>query len=435
MSTKVDNIIDSLSFEFLEEHPKDAARCVEQMDGSDVAQLISSQSIPRALKLMQFMSQASIESMLSHLTPAKAINILNAMDTAPCAALLMRLEEKERNQYLENFPKNIASQLREYMSFPEDSAGRLMDKVSHTYYDYMTVGEAIKQIKSHKLTPSIYIYLVDSNAMLSGRVNLQQLLTADDSLLLSSLSAKVPASVGFLTPKSEVSEIFEKLKVDALPVVDAHGHMVGILYASKLIETLKENVLNDIQTMVGASADERALSSSFFSVKKRLPWLYINLITAFVAASVVGLFEGIISKYTALAVLLPVVAGQSGNAGAQALAVTMRGLSLREITVRHWFRVAIKEFSGGLISGVSIAVVCAIAVYFWSKSVGLSLVLFLSMLLSVAIACISGALVPIVLKKFGQDPAQSSSIILTTVTDVAGFFSFLGIASLLAKFL
>jgi magnesium transporter len=167
-------------------------------------------------------------------------------------------------------------------------------------------------------------------------------------------------------------------------------------------------------------------------VRKRLPWLHINLVTAFLAAAVVGLFEGIIAKITALAVLLPVVAGQSGNAGAQALAVTMRGLVLREISPRHWPRVLAKEAATGTINGIAVAVTTAAGVWIWSRSTGLVAVIAAAMVISMIAAGVAGALVPVVLRRLGQDPATASSIILTTVTDVVGFFSFLGIATLLA---
>jgi magnesium transporter len=197
----------------------------------------------------------------------------------------------------------------------------------------------------------------------------------------------------------------------------------------------QEEVSADIQTMVGASKEERALSKVSFAVRKRLPWLQINLLTAFLAASVVGIFEGTISRFTALAVLLPVVAGQSGNTGAQALAVTMRGLALREIRPRHWLRISFKEVNVALINGVAVALTTSLGVYAWSRSFGLALVIGVSMVISMAAAGLSGAVIPMVLIAFGQDPAQSSSIILTTVTDVVGFFSFLGIATLLAHML
>jgi magnesium transporter len=198
---------------------------------------------------------------------------------------------------------------------------------------------------------------------------------------------------------------------------------------------VQEETSLDIQTMFGASRDERALSPVTFAVRKRLPWLEINLLTAFLAASVVGLFESTIAQFTALAVLLPVVAGQSGNSGAQALAVTMRGLALREIGERHMFRVITKEIGTGLVNGVVIALTTALGVLVWSGSPGLALVIAVAMVISMAAAGFAGAGIPILLTAAGQDPAQSSSIILTTITDVVGFFSFLGIATLLAGML
>jgi magnesium transporter len=170
-------------------------------------------------------------------------------------------------------------------------------------------------------------------------------------------------------------------------------------------------------------------------VRKRLPWLQINLVTAFLAASVVGIFEETIARTTALAVLLPVVAGQSGNTGAQALAVTMRGLALREIRLRHWITVARKEVSVAFVNGIAVALTTSLGVYVWSRSAGIALVIGLSMVISMVAAGLSGAAIPMILTALKQDPAQSSSIVLTTVTDVVGFFSFLGIATMLAGML
>jgi magnesium transporter len=202
-----------------------------------------------------------------------------------------------------------------------------------------------------------------------------------------------------------------------------------------MIQAVEEESTADLLTMVGASAQERALSRVSFAVRKRLPWLQINLLTAFLAAAVVGLFESTIARFTALAVLLPVVAGQSGNTGAQALAVTMRGLAMREIRLQHWWPVALKEVQVAAINGVGVALTTSLGVLVWSRSPGLALVIGVSMILSMVAAGLAGAVIPMLLTAAGQDPAQSSSIILTTVTDIAGFLSFLGIATLLAGML
>lgn len=217
--------------------------------------------------------------------------------------------------------------------------------------------------------------------------------------------------------------------------MDFEGRLVGVLAYDVLIDAARDDATVDMQAMVGAGREERALSPVGYAVRKRLPWLQVNLLTAFLAASVVGLFESTIGAYTALAVLLPVVAGQSGNTGAQALAVTMRGLALREIRARQWLRICLKESGVALVNGVAVAATASLAVFLWSRSVGLALVIGSSMVLSMVAAGFSGAATPMALTALGQDPAQSSSIILTTVTDVVGFSSFLGIATLLSGML
>jgi magnesium transporter len=264
---------------------------------------------------------------------------------------------------------------------------------------------------------------------------MQDLALAEPNQRLADISRRIASAVQNLTPREEVVEILEQYKLPVLPVIDVNGRLVGVIHQAGLLTALQEETSLDIQTMVGASKDERALSKVPFAVIKRLPWLQINLLTAFLAAGVVGLFESTIAKFTALAVLMPVVAGQSGNAGAQALAVTMRGLALREISARHWLRVVWKEVNVGLLNGLAIALTTGVAVFFWSQSFGLSLVIGISMVLSMIAAGFSGAIIPIALTRMGQDPAQSSSIVLTTVTDVVGFASFLGIATLLAQML
>jgi len=296
-------------------------------------------------------------------------------------------------------------------------------------------GSAISQLRSQKVQRLGHMFLLDDTMRLAAKVDLQRLPLVDPQTPLAELAEPVRAFVFAMDPREEVYEKLNHDEVDVLPVVDLDMHLVGVVEGRELLDTVREELVTDMQTMVGAHKDERALSSSMFAVRKRLPWLQINLLTAFLAASVVGLFEDTIAQFTALAVLLPIAAGQSGNAGAQALAVTMRGLTLREITMRNWFSVMMKELGAGFVNGVGIALTCGLGVFVWSQSTGLALVIAMAMVVSMTIAGISGALVPMVLKRLGMDPAQSSSIVLTTVTDIAGFLSFLGIATLMAGML
>jgi magnesium transporter len=318
------------------------------------------------------------------------------------------------------------------MNYPENTAGRLMDpRVRHIRVD-LSVGEALDRLRTAKRRGLRELFVVDDNGRLAGRVELHDLAVADRSLPLRDITEPLQAAAQELDPREDVVDLLQNRLINELPVVNHDGRFVGVIHQSALMSAIEQETSIDIQTMVGASRDERALSSPVFAVRKRLPWLQINLLTAFLAATVVGLFEGTIAKVTALAVLLPVVAGQSGNAGAQALAVTMRGIVLREITMRSWPRMVWKEASVGLVNGLAVAVTTAIGVWFWSRSAGLVLVIAVSMVISMVIAGVAGAMTPILLNRFGQDPAQSSSIVLTTVTDVAGFMSFLGIATLLS---
>jgi len=322
------------------------------------------------------------------------------------------------------------------MAYPPDTAGRLMDPRVTSFRGEMTAAEAIERMRSFRKSRALReLFLIDDDGILSGRVEIQDLALAPPDQQLKQLARPVTAAVLDSAPKEEVVDRIEQQRVPAVPVVGVNGRLVGVIHQAALLTAVQEDASLDIQTMVGASKDERALSHTWFAVIKRLPWLQINLATAFLAAAVVGLFESTIAKFTALAVLLPVVAGQSGNAGAQALAVTMRGLALREISARHLPRVVFKEINVGLLNGIAVAAVCALGVWLWSDSFGLVVVIVVAMIISMVAAGFSGAAIPILLNRMGFDPAQSSSIVLTTVTDVVGFFSFLGVATWLQSWL
>jgi magnesium transporter len=279
------------------------------------------------------------------------------------------------------------------------------------------------------------VFVVGADGRLAGAVSLQELALAraDEEVggLVRGPAPRVAATAG----REEIVETMQGGRIASLAVVDYEERLLGVLRHATLVEAAEREASADIQSMVGASREERALSPVGFAVRKRLPWLQINLATAFLASAVVGLFEETIEKVTALAILLPVVAGQSGNSGAQALAVTMRGLVLREIRARSWPKVMRKELAVGALNGLAVALVCAGAVYLWSGSPGLSAVIGSSMVLAMIVAGLAGAAIPTVLSALGQDPAQSSSIILTTVTDVAGFLAFLGLARLFSAML
>ena len=425
----------SLARRFLLDYPNDAAQIIEDMDLTTAANVLSKQALYIQLPVWQLLVPNVAAALLNAMPEEFSKQLLSELSPHYAVKVLGQFEEERLQAYVQMLDTEVRHELTTLMAYPENSAGRLMDTRINHFRGDMTVEQAIALLRKAKLKTARSLFLVDSVGRLSGKVHLQDIAIAVPGTTLENLAQPVTAAVQNTAPNEEVSELFDKLKLFDLPVVDFNNQLLGIIYHDNLLKASKQESSSDVLAMVGASRQERALSKSVFAVKKRMPWLQINLITAFMAASVVALFENTIAQFTALAVLLPVVAGQSGNAGAQALAVTMRGLALREITTRQWVRVMRKEVAAGFMNGLCIAVTCGIGVYFWSGSIGLVIVICSSMVLAMIAAGFAGALVPIVLVRLGQDPAQASSIILTTVTDIAGFFAFLGIATLLAGML
>lgn len=435
MKTGAKAAVDALNQHFLLDYPREAAWRIESMPAHEVSTLLTELPLHVVMPVWNCLATDVEQTVFTLLPEPRAAELLAELEPARSAALLNRLDQDERERYMQRLNAQVAAELRALMQYRPDTAGQLMDPRVLAFRGEQTAQEALARLRLTKRRGLRELYLVDEDGRLDGRVDIQDLALADPDEMLARISRKIVDAVQVTEPREDVVEKMQQDAVTDLPVIDFDGHLVGVIRQAKLASAVQQETTLDIQTMVGASRDERALSSALFAVAKRLPWLQINLLTAFLAASVVGLFESTIAKYTALAVLLPVVAGQSGNAGAQALAVTMRGLVLREISLRHWPRVVFKELNVGLLNGLAVAATTALGVYIWSRSVGLVLVISAAMVISMVTAGFAGALVPIMLQRFGQDPAQSSSIILTTVTDVVGFFSFLGIATIFSAML
>jgi len=426
--------VDLLNRHFLLEYPSEAIEQIEGLEPTMAGLYLADQSIPLVLSILKRLTPDISSSVFSHLPDPVIQKLLVESNPNEMVTLLGQMTEGERERCLSLVDPSIKKDFAVMAAYPDNSAGRLMDTRFHVFRENMEVRQCLRRLRTSKYkTSRRTVFLVNSENQLSSRVEMQDLALAEPMQLLSELSFPIRAVVNPTDPREEVVAKLEEFKLANLPVVDLSGHLIGVVGYDALVKAAEEEATVDIQTMFGVSKDERALSKPGFAIRKRLPWLHINLVTAFLAAGVVGFFEDTIAKFTALAILLPVVAGQSGNAGAQALAVTMRGLALKEISIRQWATVVLKEATVGLVNGVAVALTTAVGVYFWSHSLGLSFVIGISMVISMVAAGIAGASVPIVLTRLGQDPATASSIILTTVTDIAGFMSFLGIATLLSS--
>ncbi len=425
----------ALTQRYLLDYPHEAARLFEAMPAGDAAALLGLQPPHAALRAWEALAPDVASDVLDRLPEPLALHLVAEAEPVASVAVLTQMEPATRETWLKRLDSEVARELRELLAYPDDCAGRMMDPRVSPLRRGMTVATAIERLRQIRRSGLRELFVIDDEGRLAGRVEVQDLALAARELPLADITRGVVAYVGDLDPREEVVETLQAHPITALPVVNVNGRFIGVIRQAELVAAVEEESSLDIQTMVGASPDERALSTPAFAVRKRLPWLQINLLTAFLAAAVVGLFEGTIAQFTALAVLLPVVAGQSGNAGAQALAVTMRGLVLREISLRHWPAVVGKEALTGLVNGVAVAATTGLGVYAWSRSPALVAVITLAMIISMLAAGLAGALVPMLLRRFGQDPATASSIILTTVTDIVGFFSFLGIAALFAPLL
>ena len=414
---------------------------------SEAAQILENFQVPDILRLIQSTTGKNAANLLACMSPPVATEVIMAMSTdllartlpemspAIAASLLQRLDKDLWMAILNRIASRSANEIRSYMEYPLDSVGSLMDPNVFTLPEDLTVEAAMAQVRIHGPKDIHDLYIVDRHHVLVGRLSVRDLLLIEPDERLQSVMHRDLSAIHPLESRDQIVELFSERLLFTIPVVDLDGHLLGVIRNQDIIKASQEDATADILTMVGANKDERPLSSVSFSVRKRLPWLQLNLLTAFLAAFVVGIFESTIAQFTALAVLLPVVAGQSGNTGAQSLAVVIRGLALRDIRPSEWLRVSGKEVYVAFLNGLAVAATACVAVALWSQSFGLTLVIGVSMIVSMVIAGLSGAVIPMTLKALKQDPAQSSSIVLTTVTDVVGFFSFLGLATLFSSLL
>lgn len=420
---------------YFTDHPDEAGQLLESFETDEIVRLIGSADPRTIAELMASMNPAVAAESLGKLQEGVGLSVIQAMSPGDAATLLARLKRTRQRALLGRLPAPLAKEIRLFLDYNPESVGSLMDARPFVLPEDLTVEEAVRDVRKRAPKDLHDVYVIDRHRHLVGVLSLRELLLLDPDDRLQSVMRRDVPKIHPMENREALIELFAAQRFVTIPVVDLDERVLGIIKNEDLVKASQEDATADLQTMVGASRDERALSPVLFSVRKRLGWLQVNLFTAFLAAFVVGMFEDVIAKFTALAILLPVVAGQSGNTGAQSLAVVMRGLALRDIRPAQWIRVTSKEVGVALFNGAAIAATTCTAVYWWSRSPGLTMVIGLSMVASMCIAGLAGAVIPIVLQAMDQDPAQSSSIILTTVTDIVGFFSFLGLATVFSRLL
>jgi magnesium transporter len=300
----------------------------------------------------------------------------------------------------------------------------------------MTVGEAITELQSSRDVEMVfYLYVVDDRRHLVGVVSLRRLLLVSPETPLKRIMATDIISARVDTDQEEVARQVASYNLLAIPVVDEENKLAGVITVDDVIDVIKDEATEDIYRLAGVSGDERVFTPAPESMRKRLPWLGVNLATAFLAAGVVGLFEGTISKVTALAVFMPIVAGMGGNAATQTLTVIVRGIALGELSWSNSRQALLKEAAVGIGNGVSLGLVAAAVAWATKGDPVLGVLLCGAMIINMFVAATAGTLIPLGLRAVNVDPALASSVFITTMTDVFGFASFLGLATLFLRYL
>ena len=425
----------ALAADYTRRYPAEAAALLEERPAGEIAAAFEGGRVSASASVFAAFTPAFGARVVAAMSERRAAELLRALDPAQAATFCKILDATRRRRLLGALSAVEARELRELMEYPAGTAGGLMSARVETFRPHTSAGRILARLRAVGVEAAAEVALVEADGRLAGMAGVAALATAAPETPAAEVARRNRRQVHAMAPLEEVVELLTRSGLPSLPVVASSGRLLGVIRHDRLARAAEAEATADVQTMVGAGEEEQALSTVGLAVRKRLPWLQINLLTAFLAAAVVGLFEETIAQVIALAVLLPVVAGQSGNTGSQALAVTIRGLALREIRLRHWRRVSVKEGTVSLINGLGVALTTSAGVFLWSRSPGLTLVMAISMVVSMAVAGLAGALIPMGLAAARQDPAQSSSIVLTTVTDIVGFFSLLGIATLLTPWL
>jgi magnesium transporter len=425
--------------EFLKLHAADLADRLQRLDTEEARALLRQLPAEKAAAALAEVEEERLPELLAAFDAGQLANVLQHIAPADAVDLLQQLSPATRRETLAKLSAEAADSVRALLRYPEDSAGGVMSNRFIALAEAMTVEQARELLRARaqeeRAEDIAYLYVTDAQRRLVGIVSLRDLVFRRAERRMGDIMNRAVKFVRADADQEELARQFEHYHYLGLPVLDAEGRLVGVVKASDALEVASKEATEDMQLMVGLSGEERSLTPWQHSVKRRLPWLYINLATAFLAAFVVGLFEDTIAQWTALAIFLPIVAGQGGNAGMQTLTVIIRDLALGELAPGDGRRALVKEMILGLLNGLAIGIVVGLIGWWWKGSLTLGLVAGAAMLLNQLAAAASGVLIPLGLRAFRLDPALASSIFLTTVTDVAGFFFFLGLATAGLKWL
>ncbi len=414
-------------------------RDLHEADLADVIELLSHEERLRLIELLgrQFNVEALSEledsvrdDILESLPPQMIARAVRKLETDDAVWLLEDLPEEIRRRILASVPKAERAAVERALHYPENAAGRYMQTDFVAVPAHWTVGEVIDYLRTEEDLPDEFfeIYVVDPRFHVLGTVTTARLLRTPRETKVMDIAEKPIKVFHVLDDIEEVARQFEHYNLVSAPVVDDSGRLVGSLYIDDIVDVLEEEAAEDMLGMAGVH-DEDISASVLETARARFAWLLVNLGTAVLASWVISWFDATIQQMVALAVLMPIVASMGGNAGTQTMAVTVRALATHELGRANIWRVVWRETAVGLINGLLFAVIMGLFAWWWFGSDDLGLIIAVAMVINLLAAALSGILIPIALEKMGADPALASTIFVTTVTDVVGFFAFLGLAA------
>ena len=411
-------------------HPADVANLIENLPPDTREKLIEIEAFNIEAEIFIEINESIQAEVLLLLSVESIAKILHKLESDNALQILEKLEENKKKKVLDKLLPKDRFLLEEGLSYPEDSAARIMQREFTAVPSNWTVGQTIDYLRENKELPKEFleIFIVDNDFKPIGTVPSSRVLRAPRDSKMNSIMRKVPVLISVNMDKEEVGHTFENYNLVSAGVVNKDNKLVGMITADDVVTVVQEEAEEDVLRLAGVG-DEEITDSVVIKTKRRFNWLLLNLFTALIATWVISRFGATIEQMVALAFLMPIVASMGGNAGMQTLAVTIRAIAKKELSSGNFFTVVTKEFIIGVLNGIIFAIITGVIVQFWFKEINLSILIAVSMILNMIVAGLFGILVPVSLKKFNIDPAIASSVFVTTITDVIGFLSFLGIGS------
>ncbi len=383
-------------------------------------------------EVLQYLGDDAQAEILSRMEASEVLAITESLETDDMADILQQLPERVMKELLKIMDRENRERVEQVLSFPEDTAGGLMNTDTVTIRPDITAETVLRYLRRHKEIPETTdtLFVVSRKGSYIGVLPLTRLLTTDPDVLVREIMNTDVDAIAADTPDEEVARLFEQLDLISAPVTDESGKLLGRITIDDVVDVIREDADHSLMSMAGLDEDEDTFAPIMKTTRRRAVWLGINLITAFIASAVIGLFEATIDKVVALAVLMPIVASMGGIAGSQTLTLVIRGQALGHVERSNIGWLFNRELVVGTLNGLLWALVVALVAVLWFQDTTVGVVIGLAIVINLVAGAMAGTLLPMILKSVGIDPALAGSVLLTTITDVVGFFAFLGLATL-----